>query len=262
MGMTSQPHDNGAPVTGTPAIAAEEIDAVVFDIGGVFAVRHPTPVRRGMARAGFDLPIEEDRYVAAHYQAVHRLASVPMDGRNEYDPEFWMHFERAYLASLDVAYDDIERGALAMRTEVFGKEPKPIWNLVLPHNVLGFHRIAAKWPVAIVTNNEGTAVQQMLDFGVCQLDDIGTLPRAAAIVDSAIVGITKPDPAIFAPALAALDVPAHRALYVGDTVHADVHGARAAGMQVVQLDPFNLHASYSHWRLPDVMGLADHLGCP
>ncbi len=43
-----------------------------------------------------------------------------------------------------------------------------------------------------------------------------------------------------------------RVLYVGDTVHADVMGATAAGMQVVQLDPFDQHADYNHARCRDL----------
>ena len=74
--------------------------------------------------------------------------------------------------------------------------------------------------------------------------------------------VAKPDPAIFAPALAALDTDPARTLYVGDTVHADVLGATAAGLPVVQLDPLDLHRDHDHWRLPDVGALADHLDVP
>ena len=58
------------------------------------------------------------------------------------------------------------------------------------------------------------------------------------MVDSAVVGVAKPDPAIFGIALAALGVPAsERVLYVGDSLRYDVTGARAAGLQPVHLDP-------------------------
>jgi putative hydrolase of the HAD superfamily len=79
------------------------------------------------------------------------------------------------------------------------------------------------------------------------------------VVDSTLVGMAKPDPRIFEPMLAALGLPSERVLYVGDTVHADVRGATAAGLPVVQLDPLELHADFDHLRLPDVTAVVELL---
>ena len=49
------------------------------------------------------------------------------------------------------------------------------------------------------------------------------------MIDSALVGVEKPDPAIFRAALEALGVAPEEALYVGDLYEVDVVGARAAG---------------------------------
>ncbi len=57
-------------------------------------------------------------------------------------------------------------------------------------------------------------------------------------MDSAIVGFEKPDPRIFEHALAAIGAAPERAAHVGDLYHADVTGARAAGVHPVLLDPF------------------------
>ena len=238
-------------------IDPQNIDAVVFDIGGVFAIRNPAPIRRGMARAGFLVSEDDAVFHAAHHYAVRRLAEVSMDGLHEQSPEFWAHFETEYLTRIGLRPDDIVDGMKAMRDEVFLKEPKPIWNYLLSDNITGFHRIAAIRPIAIVSNNDGTAAQQMELFGICQVGE-GPLPQAAAIIDSGVVGIAKPDPRIFEPALNALNTVPERTLYVGDTVHADVNGSRAAGMPVCHLDPYDLHADFGHWRLPGLMALADH----
>jgi putative hydrolase of the HAD superfamily len=68
------------------------------------------------------------------------------------------------------------------------------------------------------------------------LDDVGLTPLLDGIVISAEVGAAKPDPAIFALALARAGVAAHEALHVGDTADVDVAGARAAGIRAVHLD--------------------------
>ena len=65
--------------------------------------------------------------------------------------------------------------------------------------------------------------------------------EVGVVVDSAVVGIAKPDPGIFAIALDALAVPAGRratVIHVGDALRYDVAGALAAGIIPVHLDPF------------------------
>jgi putative hydrolase of the HAD superfamily len=54
-----------------------------------------------------------------------------------------------------------------------------------------------------------------------------------AVVISAELGAAKPDPAIFRAALERLGATAAEAMHVGDSVEADVAGARAAGLEAV-----------------------------
>jgi putative hydrolase of the HAD superfamily len=54
-----------------------------------------------------------------------------------------------------------------------------------------------------------------------------------AVVISAELGVAKPDPAIFNAALERLGAVAGDALHVGDSIEADVEGARAAGIEAV-----------------------------
>jgi FMN phosphatase YigB (HAD superfamily) len=53
---------------------------------------------------------------------------------------------------------------------------------------------------------------------------------------SAYAGCNKPHPGIFAQALEQMDLPAERALYVGDSYEHDVVGARNAGLDPVLVD--------------------------
>lgn len=61
------------------------------------------------------------------------------------------------------------------------------------------------------------------------LADTGLAPLVDRVITSAEAGVAKPDPAIFAPALAGVDPAA--ALHVGDSVEHDVAGALSAGMR-------------------------------
>ncbi|HEX8084392.1 MAG TPA: HAD-IA family hydrolase [Solirubrobacteraceae bacterium] len=58
-------------------------------------------------------------------------------------------------------------------------------------------------------------------------------PLVDAAISSAEAGARKPDPAIFERALALAGVRAQDALHVGDSLDADVEGARAAGIEPV-----------------------------
>ena len=60
------------------------IDAVVFDIGGVFLVPHPAPVREVLAPVGLAL-LDDDAFHRAHYRGVHAVAALHID---ETDPAF------------------------------------------------------------------------------------------------------------------------------------------------------------------------------
>jgi len=236
-----------------------DIDSVVFDMGGVFIIPNPTLVCAAVTAAGVDLVMTFQQAHDAHYTGVRaiteRLAEESVD---ETQPEVWEYYDTAYFASTGLTGSDL-RTAVSARDELRRRdEVSDVWTQLIAHNVAGFAAISELRPVAIVTNNIGTAVEQCRDHGICQLGD-GPLPTVAAIVDSTIVGISKPDPRIFEPALAALGTDRARTLYVGDTVHADVRGAAAAGMAVVQLDPLDLHSDHDHWRLPDLTALADLL---
>ncbi|HYH48605.1 MAG TPA: HAD-IA family hydrolase, partial [Acidimicrobiia bacterium] len=74
------------------------------------------------------------------------------------------------------------------------------------------------------------------------------------VIDSDVVGVAKPDPAIFHLALEACGVAPERVLHVGDTVGADVKGALAAGVRPVHLDPYGFCDDDTH---PHVKAVGD-----
>jgi len=107
--------------------------------------------------------------------------------------------------------------------------------------------------LAIVSNAEGTMEQALADHRICQVGD-GDGVTVEVVVDSAVVGVAKPDPEIFAIALRELGIAPDRALHVGDSVYFDVEGARAAGVHAVHLDPYGFCRSDDH---PHVRDLAE-----
>jgi HAD superfamily hydrolase (TIGR01549 family) len=89
-----------------------------------------------------------------------------------------------------------------------------------------FHAIADRYPIGLLTN--GFADQQrgkLARFPVLR-------ERSQAVVISEEVGVMKPHPRIFAHAAELAEVGSGAILYVGDSLHSDVEGGRAAGWQV------------------------------
>lgn len=83
--------------------------------------------------------------------------------------------------------------------------------------------------LGVVSNSDGRVEVALAAAGLREYFDV--------VVDSALVGAEKPDPAIFRAALTALEVQPEEAVYVGDLYAVDVLGARAAGLDAVLLTP-------------------------
>ena len=72
-------------------------------------------------------------------------------------------------------------------------------------------------------------------------EEAGLLPLLDVVVDSAVAGVRKPDPAIFRAALGGLGVTAHETVMVGDSFDRDVRPAHAMGMRTLWLAPGGAH---------------------
>jgi putative hydrolase of the HAD superfamily len=77
--------------------------------------------------------------------------------------------------------------------------------------------VASNWDISLADVLEGVALAPLIDV----------------VVTSAQVGASKPDAVVIEAALAALGVAAGCAVHVGDSLAADVQGARAAGVRPV-----------------------------
>jgi len=81
-----------------------------------------------------------------------------------------------------------------------------------------------------VSNSNGTVEEGLTALGLRALLD--------GVIDSAVVGVEKPDPGIFRHALELAGARPERVVHVGDLHAVDVLGARAAGLHAVLLDPY------------------------
>ena len=101
----------------------------------------------------------------------------------------------------------------------------------------------------MVSNASGQIEDVLRRSAVCQVGEGPGVP-VRVVVDSHVVGVAKPDPRIFEPALEHFaDLDRSRIAYIGDSVTMDIGGARAAGLHAVLLDPHDDHAGADFARI-------------
>jgi putative hydrolase of the HAD superfamily len=88
-------------------------------------------------------------------------------------------------------------------------------------------RWGRRFALGVVSNFYGNAARI--------LDAAQLAPLLGAIIDSSVVGVSKPDPRIFELALDRLHVRAADALFVGDSLSQDITPARTAGLRTAWL---------------------------
>jgi HAD superfamily hydrolase (TIGR01509 family) len=108
--------------------------------------------------------------------------------------------------------------------------PAGLFNVADPEALAAIRKVKAAGLVAGVVSNSNGSARALLDGA-------GLGDALDFIIDSAVVGVEKPDPKIFHLGLERAGVAAHEAVYIGDLYSVDVLGARAAGLGAILLDP-------------------------
>jgi putative hydrolase of the HAD superfamily len=207
-------------VSGPPRAAA--VRAVLLDaLGTLVRLEDPGPRLAASLRRRLGADIDLDRCAAAMQAEMRHYAANCIRARDDVSlAELRLECAGVLADALDLGADAAE--LLPSLTDAVSFQAYPD---VLPAldrlGVLGLRLgVVSNWDVSLP--------------GV--LDRLGLRDRFAVIVHSAGAGVQKPDPAIFALALARMGVEPGEAVHVGDDARADVEGAHAAGLRAVLLD--------------------------
>lgn len=205
--------------------AGTSIEGVLLDAGGVLLLPDPAALRQAVA--GFGAEPDDETCRRAHYRGIAELDRVGF-------PD-WPLVDREVARAAGVEPGSVDMAA-GLISEVYLRQP---W-VPAPGVVEGLEALqAAGYRMAVVSNAGGTMERQLAHHRICDRDGTVGAP-VSLVVDSHVVGVEKPDPAIFRLALDALRLEPARCLFVGDSVHFDVNGSMAAGMRPVHLDPYGL----------------------
>jgi FMN phosphatase YigB (HAD superfamily) len=218
-------------------------DAVLFDAGGVLVLPDPTVIAPLLAYYGADTSIDAHR--RAHYAGMKAKSDV---GASE---TTWAPYNEAYVAAVGVDPADRLEAALVFD----GARHAPLWRWMIPESRAALDALALGGvPMGVVSNASGQ-IAGILAREICQVGP-GLHVEMRCIVDSHLVGVAKPDPAIFDHALPHFgEFERSRIAYVGDSVTMDIGAAAAAGLHPILLDPFDHHDGADFERIRSVADL-------
>jgi putative hydrolase of the HAD superfamily len=190
-----------------------QIDTVLFDLDGTLLDRRATfrhYLERQVSRYASYFPSENsDAYVA-------ELLALDENGSLDRST-FYLEAERRL---------SLRPGAAeALQADFDARFPESCIAFPGVRETLDLLR-ASGLKLGIVTNG-GFVIQSR------KIDGLGVRQLVDSILISEVVGVRKPDPAIFSRALADLSTTASRAMFVGDNPDVDVVGAKRSGLVAV-----------------------------
>jgi putative hydrolase of the HAD superfamily len=212
----------------------QDFDAVSLDVGGVLVV--PDHGVLAGALDGRGIGYDRGAFGRGHY-----LAVAAMDAMSS-APEDFTDYLGGFLGAVSVAPERCADAHAAL-TQVL---QTPVWCQPVPGSRAGVAALAAAGiRLAVTSNSDGTVADLLRRHEWVQVGD-GPGVEVEVVTDSGNVGAAKPDARVFQATIDALGVPPERILHVGDSVHYDVDGGAAVGLQTIHMDPFGVCPSADH----------------
>ncbi len=204
--------------------------AVLFDLGGTLdgsGLHWLDRFVEQYARAGATLPRETIR---AAFDAAERLAATD-------DAIVSARLDEMVYRHVGWQLEELSRSGMVHHV---GPDRERFRERVVS-GFVGPVRVAAKASVGLLATLKSRGLQLGVVSNACgnaeQLcNDLGFMPYLSLVVDSRRVGLSKPNPAIYAYAMERIGLPASAIMMVGDSFERDIRPARSLGMQTAWLE--------------------------
>lgn len=206
---------------------AKEIKGIIFDYGGTIdsrGVHWSEVIWDGYRNAG--VAVDKDTFREAYVYAERELARVRhiLPNDNFYDLllkkmriELQWLADKGHISAADTECfaEHVARFCYdAARSSI--EEARPV-----------LESLAARYPMMLVSNFYGNVDSVVRDFDLRKY--------FKGIIESAVVGIRKPDPTIFRLGVVALGLEPEEVLVVGDSLKKDILPARSLGCRTAWL---------------------------
>ena len=199
-----------------------QIKAILFDFGGTLdsdGVDWFTRLHRAIGSLG--QPMDHDLFLTLASDAANWLTTCADTNRLTIQGTAERLCQHIHRQAADHNGDDQPSWTPKQVADIFFAQA----HHVLTRNRRVLAQLHPRYRLGCISNNWGNTA------GWCRQFDLDQ--HFKTIIDSTVVGISKPEPGIFHAALAELDLPPQNCAYVGDWFPADIVGAHAAGLKTV-----------------------------
>lgn len=204
-----------------------DVKGVIFDYGGTLDTRgdHWSEVLWD-GYQHMNVEVKKEDFRKAYVHGERSLATNPI-----IQPDF--HFVDVLRAKNKLQLDyltengmlqlsNLAKVDLAERMALYENEQT---NEVLEESKSVLEYLKDRYPMVLVSNFYGNINTILSDAGIDHY--------FKRVIESAVVGVRKPHPAIFALGVCALDLPASQVVVVGDTFDKDIAPAHSLGCRTV-----------------------------
>lgn len=206
----------------------EKIKGIIFDYGGTIDSngKHWAEVL-WEAYQDVKVPVTKEAFREAYVHGERYLATHPdvQPNHNFYDLlKIKTDIQINYLISQKMLEDNDKTAkyslAISEQCYNFAKE-------IISKEKVILSALRKRYPMVLVSNFYGNVQAVIENFGLLEFFD--------DIIESAVVGVRKPDPAIFALGVDKLDLPAPNIVVIGDSHAKDIVPASKNGCQTIWL---------------------------
>ncbi len=169
-----------------------------------------------------DVPVSENDYRAAYVHVERTLATnkiIMSDFTFDTVLSTKLQMQLAYLRDNEVL--DVPQLELDIMHDVMLTYLARNLKRTLDHSRFVLEQLRKRYPLSLVSNFYGNIKTVLDDYFLLELFE--------DVIESAVVGVRKPDPKIFALGVETLKLPAEKVLVVGDSFDKDIVPAHALG---------------------------------
>jgi putative hydrolase of the HAD superfamily len=206
----------------------KEIKAIFFDAGGTL-IHLDDACICDLIKSEFGIETASARFARAQHLGMSEVARLVAEGAGSTE-QLKRQFYSVLLPEIGVSTEKLD----SVIECVLGRaKAEMLWRKAEAATATVLAELRRRgYKLGVVSNSDGRIESAFTQAGLADYFDF--------FIDSFLVGVEKPDPAIFRFAVERAALAPREAAYVGDLYSVDVVGSRAAGLLPVLYDPCEL----------------------